>query len=190
MNLGKLLGVGRSIFGGGETVAYNLNRRACLPKFNEGRNPFAPKTAEAALTTAATVAAAPKCEAKVAAPAAADPASKKPSPFVVKAAPQAAAKPVAQLAAQQAAQAAAKPARPGWTTRLNPFRPPEPVAPTVAARQAELSLDAVKVVHNDLADADVEVVPVKAHSEAPAPAVLPPARQAWEYMGERLLKSS
>jgi hypothetical protein len=34
--------------------------------------------------------------------------------------------------------------------------------------QPDLSLDAVKVVHNDLSDADVEVVPVKSRSAAPA----------------------
>jgi hypothetical protein len=59
------------------------------------------------------------------------------------------------------------------------------------AVQAELSLEGVKVVHNDLADADVEVVPVKARANAPEPApMLPPARQAWEYLGETMLKSS
>jgi hypothetical protein len=58
------------------------------------------------------------------------------------------------------------------------------------ARQAELSLDSVKVVHNDLADADVEIVPVKSRAETVAAPQLPPARQAWEYVGENLLKSS
>jgi hypothetical protein len=87
---------------------------------------------------------------------------------------------------------AAKVARPGWTTRLNPFRAPEPApAQSPCAVQAELSLNAVKVVHNDLADADVEVVPVKARANAPVAApTLPPARQAWEYLGENMLKSS
>jgi hypothetical protein len=56
--------------------------------------------------------------------------------------------------------------------------------------QPEFSLDAVKVVHNDLADADIEIVPVKSHAAAPAVPVLPPARRAWEYLGESLLKSS
>jgi hypothetical protein len=56
--------------------------------------------------------------------------------------------------------------------------------------QPELSLAAIKVVHNDLADADVEIVPVKARAGTPPPAMLSPARQAWEYAGENLLKSS
>src|SRR5437870_657354 len=43
---------------------------------------------------------------------------------------------------------AARPARAGWTTRLNPFRAPEPAAPPMAdAVQPEFSLDTVKVVH-------------------------------------------
>ena len=162
MKLAKLLGVGKSFFGNGEPAAYHLNKRASLPKFNEGRNPFAPKPPEAA-------SAQPGAENKVRAPEVAPaPALKAPT------------------------KSAAKPVRGGWTTKLNPFRTPEPTAPLLPfAVQPELSLDAVKVVHNDLADADVDVVPVKSRAEAPAAApVLPPARQAWEYLGESLLKSS
>ena len=57
------------------------------------------------------------------------------------------------------------------------------------AVQAELSLDSVKVVHNDLTDADVEIVPMKSR---PAPNIdmpdLQPAKKSWEILGERLLK--
>ena len=89
------------------------------------------------------------------------------------------------------ARSAAKPARAGWTSKLNPFRAPEPVAPPMSnVVQPEFSLDTVKVVHNDLADADIEIVPVKSHAAAPAAPVLPAARQAWEFLGESLLKSS
>ena len=79
----------------------------------------------------------------------------------------------------------------GWATKLNPFRAPEPVAPSmVSAVQVELSLEAVKVVHNDLADADIEIVPIKSRTVAkPEAPILPPARHAWEFMGERLLQS-
>ena len=66
-------------------------------------------------------------------------------------------------AAVPAPKPAAKPARGGW---FNPFRPPQPVAtaPVVKAVQPELSLDAVKVLHNDLTDADVEVVPLQSRT--------------------------
>jgi hypothetical protein len=75
-----------------------------------------------------------------------------------------------------------------WADKFNPFRLPEPVrTPTAGAVQVELSLDAVKVIHNDLADADIEVVPVKSRTVAPVEVpLLPPARHAWEFLGERL----
>ena len=100
--------------------------------------------------------------------------------------------PVAVKTQKFSAPPSARPVRAaGWTTRLNPFRTSEPVAPSPAsAVQVELSLDAVKVVHNDLADADIEIVPVKSRTVAVMEApVLPPARQAWEFMGERLMSA-
>ncbi|HUA66562.1 MAG TPA: hypothetical protein VME24_11990 [Alphaproteobacteria bacterium] len=54
---------------------------------------------------------------------------------------------------------------------------------TGTATQTELSLDSVKVVHNDLSDVDVEVVPIKSRSGAPE---LPAPKKSWEYVGERL----
>jgi hypothetical protein len=176
MNLGKLLSVGKSIFGNRETAAYRLNRRACLPKFNEGKNPFAPKAAESAAVEQAVV------------NAPADPAVKKsPPPYAFK--PRLARASRRVLVSTLASPEPAKPARAGWTARLNPFRAPEPEVARPAEVQAELSLDAIKVVHNDLADAEVEMVPMKSHTEAAETPVLPPARRAWEYMGENLLKT-
>ena len=49
--------------------------------------------------------------------------------------------------------------------------------------QAELSLDTVKVVHNDLSDAEVAVVPMKSRS---APPEKQPAKMSWEGLGEQL----
>ena len=49
--------------------------------------------------------------------------------------------------------------------------------------QAELSLDSVRVVHNDLSDVDVEVVPIKSRSTVPD---LPAPKKSWEFVGERL----
>ena len=77
-----------------------------------------------------------------------------------------------------------------WSGKLNPMAllrgsvvetVPQPVI------QAELSLDSVKVVHNDLTDAEVEVVPVKSRPAADLTIPdLPPAKQSWEVLGERL----
>jgi hypothetical protein len=49
--------------------------------------------------------------------------------------------------------------------------------------QTELSLDTVKVVHNDLSDVDVEVVPIKSRAGVPD---LPAPKKSWEFVGERL----
>src|SRR5579859_1786085 len=48
MNLGKLLGAGKSIFGGQEPAEYRENRHVYLPKFNVDRNPFSSKVPQAA----------------------------------------------------------------------------------------------------------------------------------------------
>ena len=166
MNLGKLLGAGKSFFGGGGKVAYRTDKSFYLPKFNAEKNPFAPKPVESAPAPA--------------------PEAKK-----VSAALLAKTQKIPVFAAQQP-----KPVVPtratSWTDKLNPFRAPEPtrLAPQTGV-QVELSLEAVKVVHNDLADADIEIVPVKsrtlATSEAP---MLSPARSSWEFLGERLVKQS
>jgi hypothetical protein len=66
-----------------------------------------------------------------------------------------------------------------------------------------LSLDNIKVVRNDLSDADVEVITAKARPAVKAsratvaePGVetavnsvpeLPPAKEPWEFLGERIL---
>jgi hypothetical protein len=164
MNLGKLLGAGKTFFGGNGNVAYRENKRIYLPKFNAEKNPFAPKPAEPAPATVPEV--------KQVSP----PAFAKPQKIPVFAAP-----PPAVLA-----RAAS------WKDRLNPFRTPAPARPAVpCAVQVELSLEAVKVVHNDLADADIEVVPVKSRTVAsPEAPMLPPARSAWEFLGERLVKQT
>lgn len=87
---------------------------------------------------------------------------------------------------------APKPA--SWVAKWNPaslwHRPSAGLKPDARPTiQAELSLDTVKVVHNDLSDADVEVVPIKSRPTAEIPA-LPPAKTTWEILGERLLKAT
>lgn len=97
-----------------------------------------------------------------------------------------------------------------WLKKLNPLvwfddrKPaePKPAAPGFHKKpvQGELSLDNIKVMRNDLSDADVEVVqkqtlpmqdiPLPGGSAA-AMAIpeLPPAASAWEFLGERLLRN-
>jgi hypothetical protein len=65
--------------------------------------------------------------------------------------------------------AAPKPVRAaGWADKLNPFRAPEPAPPMPNVQPDLLSLDAVKVLHNDLSDAEVEFVPVKSRNNPPS----------------------
>ena len=196
MKLGKLLNASTSIFGGGEPLSYRLNIGG-LPKFNAGRNPFATKAAETETEAPTVQEVQRRAEPALGAPASSDVSSPvkerllTSSPTSASAAKPAGAEDASMRRQAVAAPAtpspaAAKPSKQGWATRLNPFRAPEPAQPTQAV-QSELSLDTVKVVHNDLTDADVEVVPVKSHADAVAAPVLPPARRAWEYLGESLL---
>jgi len=126
MNLGKVLGAGKSFFGGGRALKYRV--AAGLPKFNVGGNPFASKAVE---------------------PVVAEP---------VVSAQKISASPVAAPKSVRAA---------GWAGKLNPFRAPEPAAPMPNVQPDLLSLESVKVLHNDLTDADVEVVPVRSRTVAP-----------------------
>ena len=81
-----------------------------------------------------------------------------------------------------------------WTTKLNPssfWSSPAPVEQkTLPAVQTELSLDTVKVVHNDLSDADVEVVPIKSRPAVAEIPAMSPAKKSWEILGERLLRAT
>ncbi|HEV2691305.1 MAG TPA: hypothetical protein VG347_00255 [Verrucomicrobiae bacterium] len=166
MNLGKLLGAGKSFFSGHGMVSYRKNRRVYLPKFNDAENnPFAPKLKEVVAVEVKPVSA----------------------PVAVM--PLAPAKVIAEVSAVNVAPApkpvAAKAPRAGWG-KLNPFKVSPPVATLpVAAVQPEFSLDAVKVLHNDLSDADVEVVPVKSRVSAPTAKAAGPA----DYMSEPMLRT-
>jgi hypothetical protein len=87
----------------------------------------------------------------------------------------------------------------------NPFKSPdaaepaEPEAETAAPIkqvvtgpvQVELSLDSVTVVHNDLSDADVEVVPIKSRTadKTVVPVLLPPEK-SWEFLAERMFHAT
>ena len=135
MSLGRLLATGKSLVGlrGGES-RYRTDKNARLPKFASPKNPFAP----------AEVAVEPPV-----------PAPTKPV--------------VAETKVLRAPVSAAKAT--GWLSewgrKLNPLsRGPKParlvksLAPLSAPppQQGELSLDAVKVMRNDLSDTDFEVV--------------------------------
>jgi hypothetical protein len=56
--------------------------------------------------------------------------------------------------------------------------------------QPELSLETVKVVHNDLTDADVEIVPMKSRPVREPAADMQPAKKSWEILGERIMRAT
>lgn len=158
MNFGKLLAAGKNIFGGGKTIVYRQDKHVYLPKFNAEKNPFLPKMANPA------------------------PVEAKPVTAPVVARPVPAAKPKAS--AVPAVPDAVAP-QGNWVGKLNPFRAPAPApAPRPLTQPELLSLDSVKVLHNDLSDADVDVVPVKSRTVRSAPAS--PA----EFLGEQLLRTA
>ena len=168
MNLGKLLVAGKSIINGRAEISYRANRHVYLPKFGQAHNPFkTPSEAVPAGPVAETVAA---------------PVQKTVTPLAAK--------------TQKLPALAPKPARAaGWTSKLNPIsmlRGPATAAESIPSTvQSELSLDSVKVVHNDLSDADVEVVPIKSRTAGePAAPVLPPPTQPWEFLAERMFHAT
>jgi len=167
MNLGKLLAAGKSIIGG-RRESYRLSDRVYLPKFISPKNPFAPAV---------------KSEPE-------------PAP-----APTADAAPAKKALASDGARTQKLPAFPAarirkksWAGRFNPlslWRGSRTPALPKAQRplQAELSLDRVKVVHNDLTDADVEIVPIKSHTMAESETpMLPPANHgdSWSRLSAKI----
>ena len=170
MNLGKLLATGKSIIGGSREISYHISDRSYLPKFISPKNPFMPPArVEPAPVVAPALLVAP---APVKSRTAADGTKTQKLPAFAKALPR----------------------KPGWMEKLNPISfwrdaHPSTLEKARCPRQAELSLDRVKVVHNDLSDADVEIVPIKSRTlpEVAEP-ILPPAQgaESWGRLGAKI----
>jgi hypothetical protein len=166
MNLGKLLGAGKSFISGEKPAAYREDKRFYLPQFVSPKNPFATPAPLPAPIEAT----------KAPAPVTVAPAKKRALPWIKT-------KKMPVVAARATA----------WVSKLNPasiFGTAPPAASSqVTPVQVELSLEKVKVVHNDLTDADVEIVPMKsrpARAAAPAPA----GKKSWTDLGERIMKAT
>jgi hypothetical protein len=162
MKLGKLLASGKSFVNGGGAVAYREVKQVYLPKFVSPKNPFT-TPAKAPVENAVA------------------PVKKEIAVILAKT------QKLPPLPAQ-------KFATPSWTSKLNPvsfWRAAQPSVPSLQpAVQPELSLDSVKVVHNDLSDVDVEIVPIKSRAPSPTKADLHPAKKTWEVLGERIMKAT
>jgi hypothetical protein len=166
MNLGKLLGAGKSFMSGQRAAAYRADKRVYLPQFGSPKNPFAnPATAPAQSELPKPTAENSVVTVK----------KNTPPPW-----------------AKTQKNSAPLPVAPAWVSKLNPvsiFR----TAPTFADKnatplQAELSLEKIKVVHNDLTDAEVEIVPMK--SRPARAAETPPVKKSWADLGERIMKAT
>ena len=166
MNLIKLFAAGKNIIGGREEISYCVNKQVYLPKFGSAKNPLKfPAKAGPAKAVAETAAAPVKNEIALAA-----------------------------AKTQKLPVLSAEPSCPAsWVGKLNPVSlwrgSPEPdTRPSV---QSELSLDSVKVMHNDLSDADVKVVPIKSRTahEMAVP-VLSPPKKSWEFLAERMFQAT
>jgi hypothetical protein len=161
MSLGKLLGAGKSFVNGGKVAAYRTDKRAYLPKFVSPKNPFA-SAKQTELPKP------PSGENSVA------PVKKAFAPIWAK-------------TQKMPAISATPKSLAAWTSKLNPMtmlRGSQAETKDLERPvQVELSLEKVKVVHNDLSDAEVEIVPMKSRSATP---VMPPAAKSWEVLGERI----
>ena len=163
MNLGKLLAAGKSIIGGRQEISYRISDRVYLPKFISPKNPFAP-----------SVKAEPPPQI-VAVPIRADVASERTKTQKLPVFP------------------AARFQKQSWINKFNPISlwrasTSQQSQKAQAPMQAELSLDRVKVVHNDLSDVDVEIVPIKSRTAPEAEPALAPGNggDSWSRLGAKI----
>jgi hypothetical protein len=166
MKLGKLMAAGKSLVSGRGAMAYRESKQAYLPKFGSPKNPFVTPAQNGSPKT--------PMENPVA------PMEKVSTPVWAK--------------TQKMPTISSSPkSLVTWTTKLNPMTmlrgSQEEKTYSRPIVQSELSLDSVKVVHNDLTDADVEIIPMKSRPQKIV-ADLPPAKKSWEILGERLLKAT
>ena len=188
MKLGTLLAAGKSLAlrRRGESP-YRANKQIYLPKFGSPKNPFVSANQSGEAISPENAAAAPvKTPITVVAAKTQKLPTFSPAPRAADNRPKTVKKPA--LPKQRPRRAL------GWMGRLNPFGSR---ATFTAARrenakiavQAELSLDAVKVLRNDLSDVDIEVVPLKSRpaDSGKAPG-REPEKKTWGWLGARFLK--
>jgi hypothetical protein len=156
MSLLRLLSAGRSLIGSNnEGIRYRMGEPGALPKFG-AKNPFRPKPSKPAVENLPAPKASLSSPVPNPAPASLAPARGAAAPFKTVAAPSWLKKLRGSFSWRRA--------------KAEPRPVPQFGKPAV---QGELSLDAVKVVRNDLSDADWEIVPAKpraSQSKLPAPA--------------------
>lgn len=182
MSFAQLLTAGKSLMGlQNSPTRYAMRKKNLLPKFGSGENPF---LGRAETKPSREPAKAPSIQEPPWKPAPSAPAQIAPLPerakearqetfMSLKSEPAQTAKPV--TAAKPVTLREANPVQ-QWFQRLNPLgRSRKSAAKSAVPKfhrapvQGELSLDNIKVVRNDLSEADVEVVPARSAAK-PAPA--------------------
>jgi hypothetical protein len=214
MSLGKLLTTGKSLVGLSHSNSRYQLQKGALPKFESAKNPFAPKTPAEPAEREPQL---PKLSPAEAAVAKESPRLSALGALIVDREASVVVNRNSHPAEPAKVSEPPKVAAPvdSWLKKINPLvwfgnrKPPElkPAIPrfhkSSAPVQGELSLDNIKVMRNDLSEADVEVVPAKSRapkiaatpmpSQAGAAAMampipdLPPATRAWEFIGEHLM---
>jgi hypothetical protein len=182
MKLGKLLAAGTSIMKGQGDVSYRSSKQIYLPKFVSPKNPFQSQIEQ------------PVAEASSQAGSQLETDAPRPTRLAPPEVPVAAPiKTVATKTQKIPVFSKISEKKSSWADKLSPksiFKAVAQPNPGTADKmqkpaetQTELSLDSVRVVHNDLSDVDVEVVPMKSRSATPEKK---PAKKSWEVLGERL----
>ena len=165
MNLLRLLSAGRSLVGLKDSTArYRMSDPKAMPKFGSGNNPFWAKRELQckAEPRAPLPSAAPACRSERETESAAKGRVLRYRSSVVAGVARWRAN-LSDLRGGLIERARSLLPRP----RLKQQKPAIPQFPR-AALQGELSLDSIRVVRNDLRDADLELVPAKASAAAPA----------------------
>ena len=185
MKLGTLLAAGKSLALGrrGQTP-YRADKQFYLPKFGSPKNPFVPTNQSGEAISPETAAAAPvKTPITVAAAKTQKLPTFSPAPRAANDRP----------AGKRPASAGRRHSL-AWLDRLNPFAGGAALAPVAGENakspvQSELSLDAVKVLRNDLSDVDIEIVPLKSRpAESTEARRAEPLKKSWGVLGARFLK--
>ena len=184
MSLGRLLAAGKSLVGGPDrTGRFRVNKHVALPKFISPRNPFASPLKPDASPSSPQAAVKDCGDKRIIGTAKAAAVALSRSDVLVS---------MSRRAARWVGECGQKiNPLPRLTKWPETVRSPAPLF-AKAPVQPELSLDNVRVVRNDLSDADFEVVAKKmpAVSPAAAPAVaspegLEPPESAWDRLTTR-----
>lgn len=199
MNLGKLLAAGKSIMNVRAELSYRSSKQIYLPKFGPAKNPFKHEAPPVEEDNDHAAAAPSPMEVTKVVPAMSSAMLAPVQPRPVRADSREAGvvdNHTATISQKLPALPAMREKKAGWL-KFNPsaiFR----VVPKAeakfsdgsakgpnAATQPELSLDSVRVVHNDLSDVDVDVVPIKSRTKASEPEPQS-SKKPLDILGKRL----